>query len=78
MKIQWLKSAQIEIVEDYDEELDTPIITFVHTLEGQIEEIEKIGDNGTEEKEDYLMDIQFGDGSYAYGVPTSLFQIISE
>jgi len=71
MKIKWNDTFEIEIVDQYDEELDN--ITSSHNeilKKGEVEEIDITKDNG-----DYV-DMQFENGSMAFSIQKSTFIIV--
>ena len=65
--IRFVEDCELEIVETYDEENDCPDIKIEHFHAGQEFEV------GLIEGNESTKDIQFGDGSVAYGVANALF-----
>ena len=63
MKIKWIKDCTIEIVENSDED-------YIEDIKaGETDEIDIF-----DQRKDTHVDIQFGDGSIASGVPCDCFE----
>lgn len=85
MKIQWKEDVELEICNcseecDYDDEdcedEDDCFETSCETAKaGEIEEVDILND---EDEGGDSVDMQFGNGSVAYGVPRDSFDIIEE
>lgn len=69
MRIKWLEPIELEVVENYDEQFDFVESTIEIFNEEDEIEIDIFGE------EDESGDIQFEDGSLAFGVSKSWFQI---
>ena len=74
--IKFKSDTQLEVVTDFDENTDT--ITGIETetfKAGEKVDGEIISDR--EEKGDVFVDIQFGDGSVAFGVQRDCFEVVA-
>ena len=72
MKIKFKETAELELVVNFDEKTETGQFETETFKAGDIEEVDTVSINfdlGT-------VDIQFGDGSVAFGVPRHLFEVI--
>lgn len=69
--IKFTTKTELQIVEDCVEENDYAPATCVETFEPN----QMIAGEVIEDENGYA-DIQFGDGSMTYGVPTSLFTVV--
>lgn len=72
MKLKFLEACQLEVVDWYDEKNDE-----VHTSD----ELFKVGEEVTADIVSVnevckTAEIQFGNGSVAYGVPQSVFEVV--
>lgn len=67
MRIKFLKDCEIELVTRFDEATDQADTENEIFVAGSVHEVDVL-----DEREGSL-DVQFGDGSVAYGVPNSLF-----
>ncbi len=69
MKITFKRDCELEVVESYDEDTDHTETSDATFKAGEIvdADIEGVRDNGT-------VNIQFADGSMAYGVPKDLLE----
>lgn len=71
MKIKWLQDTPLTIIVGFDEDDDDcPIEEEDMFDKDSISEVEIIDDDGD------TFNIQFGDGSMAYGVSTTLFEVM--
>lgn len=73
MKIKWLETVNLTIVMDHDEESDTILDDTITINSGEIDEIDIVGNSKEGE-----VDIQFGDGSVAFGVSKKWYEIVEE
>ncbi len=67
-EIEWQVDAELEIVSTYDEETDVAETSNELFSQGTRSEVDIIEDNGE------TVDIQFGDGSMAFGVSKVCFR----
>ena len=72
MKLKFLKSCRLELTEGYDEKNDVVHTKNESFKKGEIVEVDIVE---TDDK-NKTMQIQFGDGRVAYGVPQSTFEVI--
>ena len=70
MKVKWLQDVSLNVTETFDEETDTADEYTVNFKQDEVTEFDIFDDRGD------TVNIQFGDGSVAYGVPKSLYEII--
>ena len=72
MKIKWKHDTELSVVDSFNEEEDYTYTSNVSIKKGEIDDIDIISlDND-------CMNIQFGNGSAALGVPKHFFEIIEE
>ena len=69
MKIKWLKDIELELVADYNEETDIANTEKETVRDNKIDEVDIIQETSDS------ADIQFGNGSVAFAVPTDCFTI---
>ncbi len=72
MKIKWLKDVTITCVESYDEKNGMVDETDESFVKDEVTEFDIFDDRGI------TVNIQFGDGSVAYGVPKSIYEVIEK
>ncbi len=68
MKVKWLQPVCLNTVESFDEATDTAEESEVSFAKDEITEFDIFDDRGDS------VNIQFADGSVAYGVPKNLFE----
>ena len=72
MKIKWKKDCILEIVENADEDTEQVETSEQEVKAGEIDEIDIF-----DQHDDVpCVDIQFGNGSIANGVPNNYFEVI--
>lgn len=72
-KLTFLKDIELEVVENYDEDDDS-----YESVDEIFHKGEEIDDVDIMDKHDEFFNVQFGDGSVAYGVPYAAVQITEE
>jgi len=70
MKIKWLKDIELEVITSLDEETDSINTEKEFVRAGEIDEVDIVKMNNNS------ADIQFGNGSVAFGVPKDSFSIM--
>ena len=71
MKIRFHKDTTLYLISGYDEETDTVTESGQETFKaGEVHEVDIVNDNAG------YCEIQFGDGSVAYNVPRSSFEML--
>lgn len=68
--IKFLESAEVEVVEFYDEENDKAETSNVSFFQGETFEVDVLSE--TEDR----ISIQFGDGSCCYGIEKRIVEVI--
>lgn len=81
MKVQFTQPVEIEVIESFDAALDDAESTFEVFSPGDTIEFEVIGHperlmNGELREDSSLLNVQFGNGSVAFGLSTSWFNIL--
>lgn len=77
MIVRFKEACEIEVTDYYDEENDEPITHMEAFAEGEEVEFDVVDEHGGEGELGELVNIQFFDGSVAFGIPTDSFEIIS-
>jgi hypothetical protein len=72
-KLIFLEDIELEIVENYDEEDDS-----YESVDEVFHKGEEIDDVDIMDKHDDFFNVQFGDGSVAFGVPCAVVKITEE
>ena len=72
MLIEWIKDGWLDIVETFNEETEEADCYPVEVFQGNQDEVDITEDNGQ------AVDMQFGNGSMAYGVGRSMFIEVQE
>jgi len=67
MKAKWLQDVDLNVVESYDEKTDTTVESSEAFKKDEVVEFDIFDDRGDS------VNIQFGDGSVAYGVFKKFF-----
>lgn len=70
MKIKWLQDVTLNVVEHYDEKTDHAEEDEVSFAKDGVTEFDIFGDRGD------TVNIQFGDGSVAYGISKALYEVV--
>lgn len=74
MKIRFYEEVELEVVENYDE-INEVADTYQETFKkGEEIECDLLGGSGNGD----CIDVQFGDGSCAFGIPKNLVQVLRE
>jgi len=74
IKASLVRAYEFDVVETLDEQADTPSGSPEIFKAGSVIEFDVFGVTG---RDGEVWDIQFGDGSCAFGVPASIFNVIS-
>ena len=74
MKIKWLQDVNMEVVTGYDERLDEAITELECFKNGEIHDVDILDRTEPNKFTKVMVDMQFGDGSVAYGVEEDLFK----
>jgi len=72
MEIKWTKETELTMTTEYDENFDMTETQIETAYIDECDECDIIKD------ESDIVDIQFADGSVAFGVPKKCFEIISD
>ena len=74
MRIKFTHATELEVVTDYDGDTERPqTVNEVFSPGDQIE-VDVVGCSGAPRQSDHSLDLQFGDGSVAFGVPGDCFE----
>jgi hypothetical protein len=70
MKVKWLQRVNLTVVESYDAKHDKTEESSEVFEKDEVTEFDIFDDRGE------TVNIQFGDGSVAYGVPKALYEVV--
>jgi len=73
MKIKFKTDIELEVVESYDEANDHAETSNETFKAGEVHEVDLLDSAGDMS---VVVDIQFGDGSVAFSVPTDFFEVL--
>ena len=72
MKIRWLDEIDLTVVTDFDEKNEIADEGFEIVEKGEVNEVDILDDSGE------AVDMQFGNGSVAFGVSKECFTVIEK
>ena len=83
MKVEFVTNVEIEVIESFDEAMDDAESTIEVFCKGDVVEFDIIGRpqrfNGNEfEDHPTMVDVQFGDGSVAFGLCYEWYKEVEE